>query len=110
MAFSYNPFTGTLDKVGASGGTGGESDTVATIEQNFFIEIRELTLAEETSKSLQLTHTPAGDDKVTFDLIGGTPQSDPDDFIVTGDVVSWNGKTLETVLEEGDKIRLIYII
>lgn len=109
MAFVYNPFTGTLDTAGL-GTSGGEADTVTTIEQNFFIEIRELTLAEETSKSLQLTQTPAANNKVTFDLIGGPPQADPDDFAVTGDIVSWNGKTLETVLAEGDKIRLIYII
>jgi hypothetical protein len=114
MAWIFNPFTGSLDFVGqgASGSppSGGEADTVTTIEQNFFVEIRQLTLVEATNKELTLVNNPAANNKVTFDLIGGPPQSDPDDFEVTGDLVSWNGKTLETVLEAGDKIRLIYII
>lgn len=111
MPWVFNPFTGSLDFVRKpSSGGGGEADTVKTIEDNFFIEIRDVTVAEATAKELTLTQTPAASSKVTFDLIGGPPQADPDDFEVTGAVVSWNGKTLETVIETGDKIRLIYII
>jgi hypothetical protein len=111
MAWIFNPFTGSLDFVGQGGsGGGGEADTVSTIEQNFFIEIRTLTTSEATNKELTLANPPAANNKVTFDLVGGTPQSDPDDFVVVGDTISWDGKTLETVLETGDRIRLIYII
>lgn len=84
------------------------SSTVSSIDNAYIVEVRILTLAEATAKEITLTQTPTDPAKVTLDLIGGTSQQVGQDFSVSGDVLSWNGLALETVLEEGDKLRIIY--
>lgn len=105
MSWKFNPFTGKLDYF--------EDSTAAalpSIDNNYVVDIRKLTATEETNKQLVLTQTPTSPDNVTMDISGGTSQAFGDDFTVIGNIVSWNGLTLETVLTENDVIRIIYVL
>lgn len=84
------------------------ASSVASIENAYFVEVRILTAGEATAKQLTLLSIPPAVDKVTLDLVGGTSQQYGLDFTISGDVLSWDGLALETVLTEGDKLRIIY--
>lgn len=87
-----------------------KAQRVVTIDNNYAVEIVTLTATEALNKQIQLQLPPTDVNKVTLDLIGGTSQVFGVDFNVSGDILSWNGFSLETVLTAGDKIRLIYVI
>lgn len=53
-----------------------------------------------------LSETPAGD--VVMTLPNGTTQISGSDFDVDGNRIYWNGLALETVLDVGDKIVILY--
>lgn len=61
-----------------------------------------------TNKEFTLPSTPAVSTKVMLDLIGGSAQVYGTDFTVSGDVLSWNGLTLESELTEGSILRYNY--
>jgi len=48
--------------------------------------------------------------KVKVDFPCGTTQVYDFDYTVAGNVLLWNGYALETILSEGDKIRVVYPI
>jgi hypothetical protein len=103
MGYKFNPFTGNLDYFK-------DQDSPVTIQDNIFWELRELTALEVSNKSLSLDNLPAGPDKVTLDVVGGTSQKPGVDFIVIGDTISWEGLGLEPDLTEGDFLRIGYAI
>ena len=82
--------------------------TSPSIADNYVVDVRTLTALEDTNRQMQLTFTPSDPTKVTLDLIGGTSQVRGLDFDIIGDVLTWNGFSLETVLAAGDKIRIIF--
>jgi hypothetical protein len=84
------------------------ASSVASIENAYFVEVRILTAGEATAKEITLGGIPPVVEKVTLDLVGGTSQQYGLDFTVSGQVLSWDGLALETVLTEGDKLRIIY--
>lgn len=81
---------------------------IVSISDNYVVEVRIITAGEESAKQLVLTEVPTDPEKVTLDLIGGTSQQKNLDFDVLGSILTWNGFALETVIEEGDKLRIIY--
>ena len=101
--YTWNPFTGRLDRVGGSGGGG-------SVPDGYIVEHRDLTMAEATNKELTLANTPPDGTKVSLDIVSGVPQQYGTDYTVTGDTLSWNGLGLDVTLEEGDKVRIIYPI
>lgn len=82
--------------------------TPTTITNAYVVDVRELTVGEATAKELTLPSIPTDPTKVTLDLIGGTSQQIGLDFNVVGDVLTWDGFALETNLDTGDKLRIIY--
>ncbi len=81
---------------------------VTSIDNAYIVEVRTLTAGEAAAKEIILTNVPVNTTKVTLDLIGGTSQQIGLDFNVSGSVLTWDGFSLETVLETGDKLRIIY--
>ena len=81
-----------------------------SIDNNYFVEIFILNALQIANKQVQLANTPSDPLKVTIDAVGGTSQKNPEDFIVTGDIVDWDGRGLETILTVGETIRVIYIL
>lgn len=69
-----------------------------------------LTAADDVAQAVTLSDTPTAPEKVTLDLPNGTSQINDFDFTVSGNVLSWNGKALETILAENDKLRVSYPI
>lgn len=105
MGFKYNPWTGSLDFSEKS-----NASAPVTIQDNIFWELREITALEVQNKAVVLQNLPAGPDKVTLDVVGGTSQRPGADFIVVGNTVSWEGLGLEPDLSAGDFIRIGYAI
>lgn len=74
------------------------------------VENRTVSAAEATAKELTLSATPKDASKVSFSFPNGSDQVNGTDFSVSGDVLSWNGLSLETLIEAGDVITLTYFI
>jgi len=83
---------------------------VETIAGNYFVENHVVTAGESAAKEITLTHVSTKPTEVTVDVPGGTPQTYGVDFIVSGDVLSWNGYGMETIIAENDRIRVNYIL
>lgn len=60
------------------------------------------------TKSVVLTYPPKQVDVILLSPIGGGIQEYDADFVVTGNVLSWSGKPIESVLEIGDKLFILY--
>lgn len=66
-----------------------------------------LTAQQALDKEVQLAEAP-DPSKVILDLPNGTSQIFDFDFTVSGNILTWNGYALETLLETGDKLRVLY--
>jgi hypothetical protein len=75
----------------------------------FKVEYRTLTAAEIAAKQLQLDETPVSPSEILVDVQGGSSAFYGDDFIVSGDLVQWNGLGLDGLLAAGDKLRIGYV-
>ncbi|MEM4385373.1 MAG: hypothetical protein QXD03_02360 [Candidatus Anstonellales archaeon] len=81
------------------------------IEQNvdsIVVEYFTLTSTDISNKYITLTNTPSISNAVRLDVKGAPPQFYNDDYIVSGNTLSWNGLGLDGLLVEGDKLRVIY--
>lgn len=72
------------------------------------VEYVTLSGAQIASAEINLMHTPMTANQVTLDIISGSAQVFGDDYTVSGSVLSWSGKSLESLLVEGDKLRVQY--
>jgi hypothetical protein len=80
------------------------------IKNGFANETVEIDATEAANKEIQLSQTPKINTQTVVHSINGPTQRYGADFIVTGDVLSWNGYGLETILEEGDTLVIVYPI
>lgn len=78
--------------------------------QDFFVEERVLNLSEATNQEITLEKSPKDPVLVLLDLPHGTTQRYDFDYSVSGQVLTWAGFALETLLEEGDILRIVYPI
>ena len=85
-------------------------NTISTISGNYFVEPITLDASQIANKQITLVNTPGKPDATTVNVSKGIQQDYSVDFIVVGNVLSWNGYGMETLLEEGDKIKIGYII
>lgn len=90
-----------LDDAGTGGGGGGNG---------FKVEYITLDSTQLSNLEITLGDTPAYPTEVVLLLVGGPPQKYGVDFVVSGDVLSWDvvGSTLITDLQEGDDLIVIY--
>lgn len=100
-AVTYNPFTGTFDFTG---------NRSVSVDGNYIVETIEITAAQELAQAVVLTNSPATPSKTNLDIVSGSSQRFGFDFTVAGNILSWNGFSLETTLAEGDIIRVTYVI
>lgn len=75
---------------------------------NQVVEYRTLSGSEITNKFLTLAQLPATNTRTMIDVIGGTAQIYGPDFIVTGQVLDWNGLGLDGISLAGDVWRIMY--
>jgi hypothetical protein len=74
------------------------------------VEHRTVTGAEASAKALTLSYSVTDASKIVFDIAqGGGPQFLDTDFELVGEtVISWEGFALDGILEEGDRLRIVY--
>lgn len=100
VQFTVDPVTKTIDFAASGGGGGG----AFPYKPEFFT----LDSTDISNKFVTLAAIVGTANKTRLTVIGGTEQAYGDDFTVSGDVVSWNGTPLESLLASGDKIIIIY--
>ena len=83
-------------------------EPVETIQE--FLDYFTLDAADITNKFVTLTTQPTTVEKSLVDVVRGCTQKYGTDFIVAGDVLSWDGLGLETGLVLGDTLRVHYTI
>jgi hypothetical protein len=98
--FSFNPFTGKFDKVGASGGGGG-GDVVV-------VDVITVSAPQAAAKAVTLSATPYSATS-TLVIAGGVAQTPVADFTVSGTTVSWNGLGMDALpIVAGDILVIVY--
>lgn len=83
-------------------GSGGGGTTTRTVE------LHTVTLGEATAKQLTLSATPTTANFTVLEIAGAPSQFYGDDFVVTGDTLSWAGLGLDGILDTGDRLTIIY--
>lgn len=84
--------------------------TVETRRSNFAKpEYREISATEFADKQLVLVDEPLIPDNTIFDFINGGAAVYNEDFVVEGSTLKWDGRGLEDIISEGDKIRVVYV-
>lgn len=74
------------------------------------VEIRILSLTNETNKELPLLNTPYVDSEVIVMVQGAPSQVNFQDYQVVGDLLQWGGLGLDGLLEAGDSLTILYWI
>lgn len=69
---------------------------------------RTLDLSDIANRYFELPTTPSDASRVRLDLVGAGIQIAGRDFLLTGKVVSWNGREMESLVESGDEIVVMY--
>jgi hypothetical protein len=72
------------------------------------VEQRTVTGGEIAAKQLTLASSPTTPTKVILSVAGFPEQFYLDDYIVTGNILDWNGLGLDGVLTAGDEVRIMY--
>ena len=81
---------------------GGDTSTTRFVH-NFI-----LTPEDILNKFVLLEETPLDYDNITLDIVSGVPQEFGIDFYLDENLLAWDGKTLENLLEAGDELRTAY--
>jgi hypothetical protein len=81
------------------------------IGQSFNVIVEYFTLDQNhiDNAQIQLQFAPSIPDQTVFDIISNGPQFYSDDFIVTGNILSWEDKPIDGILSIGDRIRVQYV-
>lgn len=95
----YKDDTGTEYELGTGGGI------------NLLLQVDYITLTSEDliNKQITLSKTPAQAEMTLWDMVSGSAQVYSEDFTVTGNTLSWDGKSPESFLEIGDVCRIVYV-
>lgn len=72
------------------------------------VEYFTLDAGQITAKEVTLANTPIPANQTALDVISCGPQFYSDDFLVSGNILTWAGKPLESVLATGDRLRVQY--
>ena len=67
-----------------------------------------LSAADISAKKVTLSDTPASSETVVVDIPEGTVQKLTLDYIVSGNEVQWDGRGMETILAENDRLIITF--
>ena len=102
MSIKFNPFTGTVDYIGDA----------STNVNPYKVDKFTLSGTDITNKYIVLSEAPTTKTKTRLVVIGGPEHDYSIDFQVTIDDgnkrLSWDGLALQPILENSDKIIVIY--
>jgi len=79
------------------------------IGDNQVVEEIQLDSSDITAKEVQLTNTP-DPTKIVVHIVSGTTQTSQVDYIVVGDKINWDGRGMETILSDGERLVVSYSI
>lgn len=97
MGITYNPIEGIFDFKGNS-----------SVSGNIKTDNIQLNAAQVANKQVTLSQTPIEATQVLLDIPSGVTQVYGPDFSVSGNILTWNGLGLETILEINDRLRIVY--
>lgn len=75
---------------------------------SIIVEQLTISAAQAAAKQVALSETP-NPAKIILDVQGGPSQYVGTDYAVIGNLIDWNAKTLETILQTGDVLRVLYV-
>lgn len=84
-----------------SSGGGGGADT-------HVVESRVITAPEASAQQITLTDLPIAASQVIFMVQGAPTQVYSDDYTVSGNVLSWAGLGLDSLIAAGDTVIVLY--
>lgn len=73
---------------------------------SYYVNKYTLTNTDITNKYVVLSGAPTTANKTVLDVIDGDSQDYGVDYIVTGNILSWAGLGLDSVLAAGDKLQI----
>jgi hypothetical protein len=104
---------GDLTAVETSRAIAAEQSLQSLIESNSIQQVciyPQITGQMLLDKGLSLPLAPKEPNKVLVDIFsGGGPATYDEDFIVSDDFLSWDGKGLQSVLDTSDRLRIYYL-
>jgi len=77
----------------------------ATVPQE---RIYTITAEQVEAKRIVLDLAPSNPERVTFTFLNGTTQTYGQEFIVQGDILTWEGYPLDGFIEEGDVVSVAF--
>lgn len=98
LKFILNPISGNFDYI----------DTSTASSGSYNVEKLTLNASDISNKQITLSATPTTASDTRLTVIEGIEQDYSIDFTVSGSTLSWNGLGLESILEDGDKLVIIY--
>ena len=78
-----------------------EAEAGSAPDQRTYTDNFTVTNQDLANKFVTLSRTPAFPDKVELSVFGGIEQRPGVDFVVTGNILSWNALALEMLLDPG---------
>lgn len=72
------------------------------------VELRIITAQEALDQQIELNDTPNSPSQVTLIVRNAPGTFYGDDFIVSGNILSWSGLALSGLISEGDKFTISY--
>lgn len=85
-------------------------DSSSAAGTGYKVDYFALDLGDILAKEVILPQTPHQTDQVLVSVRGGGPCFFNIDYTVVGNAVSWNGYDLESILELGDILQIIYSV
>jgi len=82
----------------------------SSISGNYYVYPVVLNATDIVNKLIVLPVAPTDPADVTLSVKHGPIQYAPEDFIVIGDELSWDGRALELDLVIGDKLQVQFVI
>lgn len=83
--------------------------TPISLEERY-TEYHTLTATDISNKYVQLDRTPYAPSEVAMNIVKGSTQQYGVDYYVEGDLLKWDGMTLDGLLAENDEIRVVFSV
>lgn len=83
-------------------------DLAIEAARGYNVEYVKISPEQAESKTIELAGTPTKPNRTLLDVIGGSAQRYAEDFSVTENILSWEGTTLESLLQENDELRIVW--
>jgi len=85
---------------------GVQTATVVNLANSYIVNNRTISAGEESAKQLTLTATPTNVNEVIVQVVDGVNLRNGTDYIITGNVMDWDGYGLDGIIASGDELTI----